>query len=208
MSNSRRQILDRVRQNRPTVVELPSLDESWVTYDDPVAQFLTITELIGGRALVVADCAAAHRELANLAGYTSDAAQVSLVPGVGTSTIDVETTETPHELADLMWGVLPGELGVAENGAVWVTEQICRHRAIYFLCEHLVLVLPKEAIVHNMHQAYERLRGFGTDDQPPFGTMLAGPSKTADIEQSLVIGAQGPRSLVVFLVEDPSFRGS
>ncbi len=204
MNTSREEILARVRRNRPAPMALPSLAQQWVTYSDPIAQFTETVKLIGGTAQVVADRAAADRELGLLQSDTPRGPRVSLVPGVGVSTIDLESMDDPHGLAQLEWGVLPGELAVAENGAVWVTDRSCRHRAVYFLCEHLVLVVAKEAIVHNMHQAYERIEGFGAGDHPPFGTWLAGPSKTADIEQSLVIGAQGPRSLVVLLLDDPS----
>jgi L-lactate dehydrogenase complex protein LldG len=47
-----------------------------------------------------------------------------------------------------------------------------------------------------MHQAYERLQG----REYNFGVFIAGPSKTADIEQSLVLGAHGARTMTVFLV--------
>jgi L-lactate dehydrogenase complex protein LldG len=40
-------------------------------------------------------------------------------------------------------------------------------------------------------------------DEEAFGVFVAGPSKTADIEQILVIGAHGPRSLTVLLVPSP-----
>ena len=89
-----------------------------------------------------------------------------------------------------------GELGVAENAAVWLSESQVVHRAAPFLAQHLALVLSRENIVWNMHQAYERIR----IDSEGFGLFVAGPSKTADIEQSLVIGAHGPRSLTVFLL--------
>ena len=71
------------------------------------------------------------------------------------------------------------------------------HRVIYFLVQHLALVIRTGSIVHNMHQAYERLN-LGSRR---FGTFISGPSKIADIEQSLVIGAHGARSLHVFLVD-------
>jgi L-lactate dehydrogenase complex protein LldG len=94
------------------------------------------------------------------------------------------------------FAILPGKFGVAENGAVWVSDERVRHRVIYFLAQHLALVVPADQIVNNMHEAYEPLRF----DGPGFGTFISGPSKTADIEQSLVIGAHGARSLTVLLM--------
>ena len=69
------------------------------------------------------------------------------------------------------------------------------HRAIYFIAQHLVLVVPREALLDHLHQAYERLSFAGAG----YGLFISGPSKTADIEQSLVIGAHGARSLTVLL---------
>ncbi|MEX0601167.1 MAG: LUD domain-containing protein [Rhodothermales bacterium] len=92
--------------------------------------------------------------------------------------------------------VCAGTLGVAENGAVWVPESGMGLRAAPFLAQHLVLVVSRTEIVEDMHAAYDRIR----IDEDGFGAFIAGPSKTADIEQSLVIGAHGPRSLLVLLV--------
>ena len=202
MNDSRQAILARVRANRPPAVELPSLEADWVMYDDLAGQFAATVELIGGTVCHVTSPEEAHRELLAIASYDTGAPQISLVPGIGHSNIALDTLATPHELAQLEWAILPGEFGVAENGAIWVTDRSIRHRAVYFLGEHLVLTLPRNAIVHNMHEAYARLGTFAHDNYPPFATFIAGPSKTADIEQSLVIGAQGPRSLTVMLLEE------
>ena len=59
------------------------------------------------------------------------------------------------------------------------------------------MVVPVAELVHNTYEAYQRISFAG----PSFGVFISGPSKTADIEQSLVIGAHGPRSLTVFLVD-------
>ncbi|MEY4275355.1 MAG: hypothetical protein RL638_2303 [Bacteroidota bacterium] len=88
---------------------------------------------------------------------------------------------------------IDGEFGVAENGAIWLTEEALPHRVAPFICQHLVIHVQK--IVPNMHAAYEEL----THQTSGFGLFLAGPSKTADIEQSLVIGAHGARSLTVVI---------
>ncbi len=107
---------------------------------------------------------------------------------------DLADVRDPHELESVDWAIMPGLFGVAENGAIWVTDEKVPHRAIYFIVQHLALVLPADQLVHNMHEAYDRLT-VGTSS---LGVFISGPSKTADIEQSLVIGAHGPRSLTVF----------
>jgi L-lactate dehydrogenase complex protein LldG len=90
--------------------------------------------------------------------------------------------------------VIQGEIGVAENGTIWVPESNMLNRALPFITQHLVLVLDKKNIVANMQQAYDKLEGVGS-----YGVFIAGPSKTADIEQSLVIGAHGARSMMVLI---------
>jgi L-lactate dehydrogenase complex protein LldG len=86
---------------------------------------------------------------------------------------------------------------VAENGAVWITNDEMRIRALPFICEHLAVVINKKDIVNNMQEAYERIGNNAYD----FGVFIAGPSKTADIEQSLVLGAHGPKTMTVFIKE-------
>ena len=84
--------------------------------------------------------------------------------------------------------IIKAQLGVAENGAVWIDDGDMRVRTLPFVVGHLVIVLEKKAILADMQEAYARidLSNIG------FGVFIAGPSKTADIEQSLVIGAHGP----------------
>lgn len=201
MSDSRTHILQQVRVNRASAMDLPSLDQDWQTFDDPVEHFRALLSSLGAQSELLSNKQAADAWLSQEKEYANAQQCVSQVAGVGRSTLDPDQLTSPHELAEIDWAVLPGEFGVAENGAIWVTCHSTRHRAIYFLCEHLVLVLPLKHILHNMHQAYQRLGGLGTDGHTSYGTFVAGPSKTADIEQSLVIGAQGPRSLHVLLLE-------
>ncbi|MCE9679418.1 LUD domain-containing protein [Shewanella sp. AS1] len=107
-----------------------------------------------------------------------------------------ETPETAHELKDIDFAVIEGDLGVAENGAIWVNTSRLGHRVTPFICENLLLTVKPETVLANMHQAVERI----TLNQGEFGLFIAGPSKTADIEQALVVGAHGACSLDVYLV--------
>ncbi|MEZ4993594.1 MAG: LUD domain-containing protein, partial [Saprospiraceae bacterium] len=110
--------------------------------------------------------------------------------------VDLDQLEKLTDLHGLDLAILPAQLGVAENAAVWLTEAEMGQRVVPFIAEHLVLVLDRKDVVSDMHQAYKRIE----IDEPGFGLFIAGPSKTADIEQSLVIGAQGPRTWLVILV--------
>ena len=129
------------------------------------------------------------------AAYPDVRLVASLVPEVA-GTLALDEVEGPQALADVDLLACEAALGVAENGAMWLGERQMGHRAAPFIAQHLVIVLAKQALVPTMHEAYARL----DVAEEGFGVFVAGPSKTADIEQSLVIGAHGPRSLLILLV--------
>ncbi len=195
---SRDDILRAMRAQTLPDKPAPSLDQAWIRYDDRRAQFAAVLAGVGGRCEFVADGAEAARKLAEHPAYGAAKRVASFVPEITAGNVDLATIDDPHSLEDVDFAILRGEIAVAENGAVWVTDAGVRHRALYFITQHLVLVVPTSALVDNMPQAYERLKFAG----PGYGAFLSGPSKTADIEQSLVIGAHGPRSMTVFCVGD------
>lgn len=108
----------------------------------------------------------------------------------------ISLPEDPHELDDLGLAILDGQFGVAENGAIWLDDANLGLRGLPFITEHLVIVLDRKNLVETMHQGYNQIG----NAESGFGLFIAGPSKTADIEQSLVIGAHGAKSLRVVLV--------
>jgi L-lactate dehydrogenase complex protein LldG len=167
-----------------------------VQHGDPVTRFLESVKAVGGQSFRVPDAAALAAEVARLPAWSSPR-RVSLVPGLPGGTVDLAAVADPHELADLGVAAIPGEVGVAENGAVWVKgESLGPHRAVFVIPEHLVLVVRAVDVVNDMQAAYGRI----TLPRPGYGLFISGPSKTADIEQSLVIGAHGARSCAVFVV--------
>lgn len=195
-ATSKAEILRALRSTTLEPVELPDLDQSWTTYADRVEQFSTVLQVVGGQAYRAADLADVNRRLEQIAAYRDATKVCASLDGIHKANVRLDDTTDPHQLEDVDFFVATGQFGVAENGAVWVTDAAVRHRALYFLTQHLALIVPVAELVDNLHQAYARL----SFAEPRFGMFLSGPSKTADIEQSLVIGAHGARSHTVFLI--------
>lgn len=115
-------------------------------------------------------------------------------------TVEATAGTPPREISSLVLQppdlvVLEASVGVAENGAVWLGDRELPRRVLPFIAENVLILLRLDRLVPDLHAAYARI---GEADYA-YGLFLSGPSKTADIEQSLVIGAQGAKSLLVYL---------
>jgi L-lactate dehydrogenase complex protein LldG len=198
-SNSREAILNAIRLNLPkATVEHPEIPAFQRSAQDSKSLFEKRLQEAGGATHDVATRAAAEARLRSL--HPKAAVICSAVPEVA-GTRGIETVNDPHELADVDVGVVRAEFGVAETGAVWLTQEDLGVDALGFLSQHLVVLLDAEQIVPDMHEAYHRVRLNETD----YGCFMMGPSATADVEATLVHGAQGARSLnVMFLPVHPS----
>lgn len=194
--SQRAEILAAVRANHPPPEPLPAPYAPATMAVDLVEQFTDVARRIGVTVItepwsadqLVAQCFPDARTIA------------SAVPGLERATLPLATVNDPHQLAALDLFVCAAEFGVAENSAVWLTDSRLGHRAAAFLAEHLLVLLDRRQLVADMHAAYARVQ----IDAEGFGIFVAGPSKTADIEQSLVIGAHGPRSLTILLTGNGS----
>jgi L-lactate dehydrogenase complex protein LldG len=194
---ARERILAELRRNAQPGAPRPALDGVGARFPDLAARFAEGVTSVGGTLVRVPDLAAADISLWALPIHREARRVVSLVPGVGKPTLDAAAVKDPHQLEGLDLVVLPGALAVAENGAIWIEGARLPHHALVVIPEHLAVVVAVGDLVPDLHAAYARLDLAG---RPRWGLFLAGPSKTADIEQSLVIGAHGARSLTVLLV--------
>jgi L-lactate dehydrogenase complex protein LldG len=187
-------ILVNIIANQPVGNPLPVIDvNAMIQYDDLVAQFKFVLESIGGRLIQVEDNEAAHEMILTL---SKDKETIVNALEPTDALVRQLTSMSLESLAMVDLAIIKGSCGVAETGAVWVDEKQMVIRILPFICEQLVFVLDRTGLVTNMGEAYQRINTFETG----FGVFIAGPSKTADIEQSLVIGAHGPKQSVVILV--------
>ena len=190
--NTKEAILARLAHSGMPEHPMPALDFGREGFDDPLTAFRQSVEAAGGRVAEWAEGVPAGELLRSLG--LEGRRVVSAVEEIP-SAFDADAVEDARELDGIDAAVVGGVLGVAENGAVWLPQR-ARHKALYFAVESLVILLPRDAVVATMQDAVEDPR---FDRDFGFGCFMSGPSKTADIEQALVIGAHGPMSVTVVL---------
>lgn len=192
--NSREKILADVLKNQPPLTDLPDLGRLKGRGEDLVREYADTFTGIGGKAVVVASVDAAkaliREEFDMTKRMVTTLASLSDVCEVYSPSAD------PHSFEDVELAVIKAHLAVVENGTVWLTEEVMGQRILPFICQHLAVIVDAGTIVPTMHEAYEKI---GTGEYG-FGVFIGGPSKTADIEQALVMGAHGPISMTVFIV--------
>ncbi len=194
--SSKEDILKKYRSNIREQFDMPDLSDILaVTYPNPLLQFINMTKSVGGNAIEVEEWCDINKLIREL---FPDAVEIaSNLPGITIATRNPDIVDDASDLNGTDVGIIRGEFGVAENGCVWIPQQM-KEKAVCFISENLVILLPKSQIVNNMHEAYRRIKfnDYG------YGTFISGPSKTADIAQVLVMGAQAARSATVLLIDE------
>lgn len=191
---SKEKILKNIKDNNLVKeVKLPNYENFGIKFDDKFQTFATMIESVGGKALLVEK----EKLDETIKALYPDEKQISCnVEACALGNFDSNSFDDVHDLKDIDLAIVKGNFAVAENGAIWMKNEENRHRALYFIAQNIVIVIDEKEILNNMHEAYKRL----SFDNKGYGVFISGPSKTADIEQSLVIGAHGPKSgYVIFL---------
>nr|WP_315211785.1 LUD domain-containing protein [uncultured Flavobacterium sp.] len=194
--SSRASILEKIKENQPaSVTELPILSTLGLEAFDVLEKYKTVLQGIGGDFVEVKD----YDSVINFVkkNYATEKRMITTIPALAEIAETDWFNDDPHTLENVELTLVEAHFGVAENSALWVTDDLLGQRVAPFITQYLAIIVHKKDIVATMHQAYDRIR----NQEYGFGTFIAGPSKTADIEQSLVLGAHGARGLIVFLME-------
>ena len=191
-------ILKKYRANVREKFDMPDLsDIKAITYPNPLVQFVKMTEMVGGQVIEVdpgRDINVLIKEL------FPDAKEIaSNLSEITIATRNPDTVGRARDLNGTDVGIIRGKFGVAENACIWI-PQTMKEKAVCFISENLVILLPKSQIVNNMHEAYKRIEF--DKEYDGYGTFISGPSKTADIAQVLVMGAQAARSATILLMPE------
>lgn len=191
--SSREKILQAINQNKPAFSEAPKISIPQPEID-LIEKFISTLESIGGKSIRVNNIdevkAVLQKSILD-GGYI-----INTIPELGPINNELTASSDAAFLEPVFKAYIQGELAVAENGSVWLDEVNMVNRLLPFICQHLILIIDAKNIVATMHDAYKLI----SIDKEGYGVFLAGPSKTADIEQSLVIGAHGARSLMVYIL--------
>lgn len=191
---SKSDILNRIKSGIKEKFDMPSLDDiEAVVFSNSLEKFISMTEAVGGKTVELAEGEDIDSVLKRL--FPEAKTIASNLKEVSCATLDPDTVENAIDLNGTDVGVIRGEFGVAENACVWI-PQTMKEKAVCFISENLVILLKKDNIVSNMHEAYKRI----SFNDYGYGTFISGPSKTADIAQVLVMGAQAARSVTVILL--------
>ena len=190
--SSKNDILAKIRKNTGIRYEMPDIDLEAISYKDKIKSFSEVLSQAGGKAVELKQNEDVNdvilREFPHAKRIASNLKEVTC------ATFNPDNLENPKELNGTDVAVVEGEFGVVENAAVWLPKQV-RHKGLYFISNAIVILLDKNQLLNNMHEAYTRNQNADYD----YGVFMSGPSKTADIEQALVFGAHGPIQVLVIL---------
>lgn len=190
--SSKETILNNIRGHINDRYDMPDLNIDAIKYEDKLSKFAEVLSSVGGDSVVLNVGEDVNDVIKKL--YPEVKSIASNLAEITIATLNPDSVEKPHDLNGVDLAVIEGQLGVAENGCVWIPQNV-KEKVLYFISEYLVILLDKNSLVNNMHEAYEKIEF----NEAGFGIFISGPSKTADIEQALVIGAHGAKGVTVIL---------
>lgn len=190
--SDKKEFLSNINHHITEKYEMPDIELDAIQYIDPIAQFIESSKFVGGNALLLPNGEDINDMIKSI--YPGLEKIASNLDFITIASLNPDEVNDPRELNGVDLAIVKAEVGIAENGCVWIPQNV-KEKVLYFIAENLIIIINRENIVNNMHEAYEKIsfNNYG------FGTFISGPSKTADIEQALVIGAHGAKGVTVII---------
>lgn len=206
MSSCRTAILSRIRQALSKRSAATDIDEVFanLTRHDPsavqpplsagtVETFIRAAIDSGAEVHRVETLEELPRWIATRAAELGQAPAVVVAPQIADTPLQwasIEILDQVHQATD--WGLARGYAGIAETGTVVSVSRDCPSSSL-FLVQRLIVVLDRADIVSYQEEVWERLRQRFNGHMPRAVNLITGPSRTADVEQQIQIGAHGPK---------------
>ena len=189
---NKEELFNKLRRNTKQHFDMLKKVMEGIKYQDVVQQFIEMSHTVGCE-VIEAKADDDINELIQKA-YPDAKVLASNVEGIKAD-LNPNAVAKAQDLNGTDVGIIQGDIAVAENGCVWV-PQTMKERVVCFISENLVILIQRDKIVNNMHEAYKKIHmtDYG------YGCFISGPSKTADIEQALVMGAQAARGVTVIIM--------
>ena len=176
--------LNKLRKNTHVQYDMPDMKIDGIQYEDTLQQFIEMTKAVGGH-VIEASKDDDPNDLVRMA-YPDAEVFATNLPEIELSKLvnnaagkcnpDKVKLRNPDTVAEANGlngtdvGIVRGQIGVAENGCVWI-PQTMKEKAMLFISEYLVIFLDRDGIVDNMHEAYDVIE---MDPRYNFGTFISG----------------------------------
>jgi len=209
MSSARNNILARLKaaQDKRGEIEAIVPDFTSPIYhalsSSPVNDFKTNLEMIGGQVIL---CASKNEIAFQTKSICREKNQESIYctdPLLSNLLNDSATIcSEESEFANLNIGVTRCEFLVAHLGSVLISSAQISGRRLNVFPETHIVVADLTQITNYLDEALEKLQKKYKNELPSLISTITGPSRTADIEKTLVMGMHGPKSLIVLISEE------
>jgi len=114
----------------------------------------------------------------------------------------IDVDNNPENFSEQKVGITRCEYLIARFGSIMVSSALLSGRRMFSFPEIHIVIAAATQVIPEIKDALTGMRKRYASDLPSQITVISGPSRTADIEKTLVMGAHGPKELYVFFVDD------
>lgn len=178
--------------------------EIYTSFDgDLVSEFIFNIENVDGTAIACESIAFLKDELIKVLNhqkidsvYCVDSKIQKLLEG-----FNIPFTSGSEDFLDMETAITGCEFILARTGSILITSQAGSGRRLNVFPPNHIVIVNENQLVKDLDVAFNKLEDKYEDNIPSLITNITGPSRTADIEKTLIIGAHGPKKLIVFILK-------